>query len=239
MKKYTELFMKLRPGERRLVVVVGLIFFVVLNWLFIVPQFHGFARATLRMEKAQKTLEMYRREVGHKAEYQRKVNMMESEGSAVPLEDQGINFERFYMARLNENNVSRVNNSPLSTHTNQFFVEQQMSINVIANETNLVNFLYSLGSGGSTMRVRSMSLRPEPSHQQLNANITLVSSYQKKVPPRATVPAASESKTAAAVPAPAKKPASVPTTGSNKTATASIKMPGVTNKLGPQTLKRP
>ena len=42
---------------------MGLVFFVVLNWLFIVPQFHGFARATVKMDKAQKTLEMYQREV--------------------------------------------------------------------------------------------------------------------------------------------------------------------------------
>lgn len=237
MKRYSEMFMKLRPGERRLVVIVGLVFFVVLNWIFIVPQFHGFARATTRMEKAQKTLDMYRKEIGYKGELDKKIAALESAGSDVPAEDQAVNFERFYRARANENGVDVVQNSQLSTHTNQFFLEAQMGIQVHANETNLVNFLYALGSGSSTMRVRSMSLRPDPSHQQLNAGLTLVSSYQKKAAPRATTPAAQPAKKTAGVPEPAKHTA----VSSNKTATASTttRPPGGANKSGPQTFKRP
>jgi hypothetical protein len=230
MKRYTEMFMKLRPGERRLVVIVGLVFFVVLNWIFIVPQFHGFARATARMDKAQKTLDMYRKEIAHEPELKKKIAALESAGSDVPAEEQAVNFERFYRARANENSVDVIQNSQIATHTNEFFLEAQMGISVNANETNLVNFLYALGSGSSTMRVRSMSLRPDPSRQKLNAGLTLVSSYQKKASPRATTPAAQPAKKTTGVPEPARKTAA----SSNKTATASAstKSPGVTNKLG-------
>src|SRR5262249_5402146 len=47
-------------------------------------------------------------------------------------------------------------------------------------EKQLVDFLYRISSGDSIIRVRSMSLRPEANHYQLNASITLVASYQKK-----------------------------------------------------------
>lgn len=231
MRRYTEVFMKLRPQERRLVVIVGLVFFAVINFLVIVPKFHDFTKASNRKQKAEDTLRLYQNELAKKPTYERAIRALESEGSTVPPEDQAIDFQRFYSARANENNVMVTGNSRLMTHTNQYFLEQEMTITVLATEKELVGFLHSLGSGASTMRVRSMSLRPDPSKQKLNANITLVASYQKKPPARATTPP--PTKAPSGVPEPAK---SAPVT--NKTAVVS-KTSGVTNKLGPQTHKRP
>jgi len=52
-----------------------------------------------------------------------------------------------------------------------------------------VDFLYNLGSGNSLIRVRDLSLRPDPPRQQLSGNVKLVASYQKN-PSKKPAPAA-------------------------------------------------
>ena len=54
------------------------------------------------------------------------------------------------------------------------------------------------------MRVRAMSLHPDPSHLQLGASITIVADYQKKAPVAHTN--AAPGKVVNAAPAPAKTP---------------------------------
>ena len=78
--------------------------------------------------------------------------------------------------------VGIVNTSRQMTHTNEFFVEQVQNINVIADDQQLVDFLYKLGSDASMIRVRDLELQPDATHQHLNANIRLVASYQKNRP---------------------------------------------------------
>jgi hypothetical protein len=60
-----------------------------------------------------------------------------------------------------------------------FFVEQVQNISVLANDEQLVDFLYKLGSGASMIRVRDLELQPDNPKMHLNANIQLVASYQK------------------------------------------------------------
>ena len=43
----------------------------------------------------------------------------------------------------------------------------------------LVDFLYKLGAGASMIRVRDLTLQPDPPRQRLTADIRLVASYQK------------------------------------------------------------
>jgi hypothetical protein len=45
-----------------------------------------------------------------------------------------------------------------------------------------VDFLYKLGSGASMVRVLDLELQPDAAHQNLNASIRLVASYQKNAP---------------------------------------------------------
>jgi len=58
-------------------------------------------------------------------------------------------------------------------------------------EPQLVDFLYKLGNGSSLIRVRDLSLQPDPPRQKLAADIQLVASYQKN-------PTASAAKTVTA-----------------------------------------
>ena len=73
------------------------------------------------------------------------------------------------------------------------------------SEAQLVDFLYKLGDGNSLIRVRALSLRPDPPRQNLGGNITLIASYQKKPSVRP-----------ASAPAPATAPVPAGTVKTNK-----------------------
>ena len=69
-------------------------------------------------------------------------------------------------------------------------MELTQPISVQSGEAQLVDFLYNLGSGNSLIRVRDLTLRPDPPRQQLSGTVKLVASYQKN-PPKKAAPAAS------------------------------------------------
>jgi hypothetical protein len=164
--------LNLRPNERRLVVVVALVFFVVLNLIFVVPHFSDWRRAKARMIAGEQTVAMFRAELKHKPEYERKVKELESNGGTVPPEDQQIDFDRFSYDRANASGVLITQKGRVTTrNTNDFFLEREMSLTVESREKQLVDFLHSLGAGNSMVSIRSLTLRPlEPAHQQLRGN---------------------------------------------------------------------
>ncbi|MDB6122240.1 MAG: hypothetical protein JWQ71_1233 [Pedosphaera sp.] len=231
MMRYFDQLMKLRPQERRWLVVGSLVIFIVLNFWFVYPHFHDWSKATLSMEKSEATLKKFRAELAHQREYEAKIRDLEAGGgTAVMLEDQAIDFERTYRSKANEYGVLITGNSPLVTHTNdQFFLERVMTITALTTEKQLVDFLYSLGAGSSMMRVRELSLRPDPSHQQLSGNITIVASYQKKPPAKPAVPVKA---VAAAEPVKKTVPKPVPAPATNKPAPAGAKIISNNNKTG-------
>ncbi len=181
MKKYLS---QLRPLERRLVIGVVVVLFIVLNWLFVKPHFSDWSDLSSRRAEADRKLKLYRTAVAQIPELQKQVKSFESAGQFVALEDQGVNFMRTVQTQSSQSGVALQNSSPTRTQTNDvFFVEQVQNINVLATEEQLVDFLYKLGSGSSTIRVRDLELQPDPPHQRLSANIRLVASYQKKPTP--------------------------------------------------------
>ncbi len=189
MKGYLD---NLRPMEKRLVVGVAVLFLVVLNFLFITPHFSDLDQVKFRRQKATDKKAKYQAEIGQIPSFERQVKSLASGGGAanVPLEEQAMHFASAIQAQVGRSGVALINNSTISTDTNSpFYVEKSQSIQVQGGETNLVDFLYSLGTGDSLIRVRDLSLRPDPSHQQLQASIKLVASFQKTTPARPASPA--------------------------------------------------
>jgi hypothetical protein len=177
MKKY---FAQLRPLERRMVVGVAVMLVIVLNWAFVWPHFSDWGRYRDRFESAQVKLKHYQDAVAEIPALQIKLKAYESEGEFVALEDQGVSFIRTIQMQSAQSGVQLQNTSRTMTSTNDlFFVEQVQNINVLAEEKNLVDFLYKLGSGSSMIRVRDLTLQPDPPRQRLTAEIRLVASYQK------------------------------------------------------------
>jgi hypothetical protein len=231
---------QLKPGERRWVAAVGVVVFLVLNWILVWPHFSDWKKADARMQKAHDMMNVYSAEIKNRSSYEAKINALQSDGgSEVVQDDQAIDLVRFYSSRATSNEVQVINNSRPTTSTNDpFFVNHEIQLSVQGRENHLVDFLYSLGAGNSIVRVRAMSLRPDSTHQQINANISIVASYAKKPPVRNTIsptPKAVTPKPAA----PAIRPVVQTQTQTNKSMVTITHSHAATNKPVPLTAKRP
>lgn len=180
--------MNLRPFEKRLVVAVGLVMFIVLNVAFVWPHFSDWGQVQFRMSKARRTLAAFEQEVRQMPVYQARVRELGSENSNVPIAEQKLHFDNTREAVAAQAGVTINNASRVTTRTNQFFLELSQTINLLCKEQELVTFLHSLGSGNSLIRVRDLSLRPDAQRYNLNASVKLAASYPKR--PAASTPRA-------------------------------------------------
>ena len=191
MKKY---FAQLRPMERRLVIGVAVVVFIVLNWLFIWPHFSDWGNLRRRGDDARRKLKLYQAAVAQTPAYEAQVKNLQSQGEFVAPEDLAINMMRTIQSQAAQSGVGIVNYSRSIVHTNQFFMEQMQNITAIADDKQLVDFLYKLGSGSSMTRVIDLELQPDAAKQHLNANIRLVASYQKNATASNLKPATAKAK---------------------------------------------
>ena len=178
----------LRPFEKRMVVGVAAMLFVVLNFWFVVPHFSDWGRARKRMEKARETRQRFQAEIDQIPAYTKRVKELESEGAAVPPEEAANHFSTAIQSQSVQSGVTIIRTGRQTTRTNQFFLEKTESISAQSKEPQLVDFLYNLGSGNSLIRVRDLTLRPDQPRHELSAEIKLIASYQKK-PGSKTAPA--------------------------------------------------
>ncbi len=211
----------LRPFEKRVVVGIGALFFLILNMIFVFPHFSDWGSFQERTKVARKKLGDYQTEVARTNEYVRAIKTLEGEGGDVAAEDQSWQFNNTVNSQAGQSGVKITSGGTIKTSTNQFFVEKSMSINVEAGEQQLVDFLYNLGSGAnSQIRVRGLNVHPlQPARQLLAANITLIASYQKKPPVRTAAPVRGATVLAPTSPPPTRLP--VPA----KSATSTPKRP--------------
>ena len=161
--------------------------FIVLNAWFVIPHFKDWKRTKVQIAEARKKLEKYDTSVRQMPEMEKKIKAMEGDAQALPLEDQATEFLRAVQLQQAAVGVAVANTTPHKPQTNQFFLEQSATLRVTAPESQLVDFLYGLGSGNSQIRVRDLTLRPDQPRQQLDATVQLVASYQK-APPKAAAP---------------------------------------------------
>lgn len=185
--------LNLRPHERRLVVIVALVVFVVLNVWLVWPQFGSVGIWEQRRKDAMKKAQSFDAEVKKKSAYQRQLDELELLGGSVATEEQAMALSRDVanQATLSGVQVNRYDPAPRSStgRTNAFFEEQTLIITVSTGEKELIDFLYNLGARSSMIRVKSMTLSPElPLRQKLQGSITLVASFAKKPPPRVVAP---------------------------------------------------
>ena len=192
--------LNLRPFEKRLVVGVGAVLFVVFNAWFVFPHFSDLAQAQNRKAEALKKLQRWQVEVDKLPTYRTAIAKQIGESAEVPPEDQQNQFARAIQAQQAQSGVNVTSTSRTTTGTNEeFFIRLTQTIGVQSGEPQLVDFLYNLGAGSSLIRVRGLSLRPDPPRQQLVANVTLVASYQKS-PPKKPATAGPATKVASSAP---------------------------------------
>ena len=190
--------LKLRPFERRLIVVIGIVLFLVAQFLFIWPYFGAVKKMNDRREIAKLELVKFHEEIGQTNKFAAELVKLEGEGAAVPPEDQSSDLMRTIQIQAQQSGVVPQNVSKTFTKTNEFFLDQSVTVTPLSAEDQLLNCLYNLGSGNSLIRVRELTLRPDQTRTKLSATVKLVSSYQKN-----------RSAVRAAAPAPAAAPAAI------------------------------
>ena len=180
MKKYWD---SLRPFEKRVLVVGGIVLLVVLHFVMVQPRISQWDTVQDRKFQAERKLKMYNTEIAKKESYQKQIRALEGQGGqAVPQDDQANHFANAIQAQAAQSKVNITQISHTTYKTNQFFLELSQTLNVQSPEPQLVDFLYNLGSSNSLIRVQDMGLRPDPPRQQLVANVKVVASYQMKTP---------------------------------------------------------
>ncbi|HLH54212.1 MAG TPA: hypothetical protein VKY92_11420, partial [Verrucomicrobiae bacterium] len=111
----------LRPFEKRVVVGFGFLFFIVLNFLFVIPHFSDLSAVHQRMADAQRKLARYEAEIAQTNVYTSGLREFERENSDVPAEEQSLQFANTVNGQAGQSGVHIVSNSHINTQTNQFF----------------------------------------------------------------------------------------------------------------------
>jgi hypothetical protein len=182
LARFTAYFARLSSLERRFIVIAIIVVFVVVNLWFVLPRFNDWGQVRNRHETALATRAKYEKEIAQTAAYTSQIGKLESEGVSVPVEDQSLNFLTAIQNQAVQSGVV-IQQTPQPQRTNQFFLERAVGLTIQSSEAQLVDFLYKLGDGNSLIRVRALSLRPDPPdarRQSLAGNVTLTASYQKK-----------------------------------------------------------
>jgi hypothetical protein len=191
--------LNLRPNELRLVVVAAAAVVTVLYVLFIFPQFKEWGVLKRHKADLEITLQRYQKEIQRDALYRKELAGLQEKGARVDSEAQALELQRIVTSQAALHAVSINGYTPGrgpaggGGKTNAFFEEQTGTINFVAEESALANFLYALSSGNFLIRVSSMTLNPDPSRMKLMGNITVVASYKKapvKTAPASPPPAA-------------------------------------------------
>jgi len=182
--------LNLRPQERRLVVLSGTMFFVMLNLWFVKPHFRDWRDLGDRLATADSKLKRYQAEVTRLPEYEGKRKELESAGANVLPAGQSLLLLRAVQSLTSSSHVNVTSwgtptiVKPTGQATNTFIDEWNLTLRLNAGEPAVVDFLYNLGAGNSLIRVGSMELYPGPAATNLEGSLTLVATYQKKEEPK-------------------------------------------------------
>jgi len=178
-----EFLARLNPTERRFVVGVAVVFFLVVNVVWVWPHFGDWGDTKGRMEAASGRLVLFETGTNLIPDLEKKIARFQGQGQIVPSADQAVQFVRLIQNQTTQFGIipENMSNQRQPGATNSFFVDQAETMTLVTTEKQLVDFLYSLGaSANSLIRVKVLSVQPDPSHQRLTARVTLVASYQKK-----------------------------------------------------------
>ena len=223
--------LNLRPQERRLVVIVAIVVFVVINFWLVIPMFGEYGKNQQRMTDAQKNVDRYKAEIGKKQSYQKQLNDLQEQGSSIPSEDAAL---RLYQEVNSQANLTGLGYTSISQvqrggggggKTNAFFDETSVTGSIRTGEKELIDFLNRLTDKDMMIRAKSMNISPElPGRNSLQGSITLVKSFQRKPAvaakgpgPAATRAAAKTNAPAPAAATPAPKPAAAKAAEEKKT----------------------
>jgi len=208
-------FDKLTPAERRLVVIVGIAVFGVINIWFVFPMFGQYGEFQEKRKETLKKIETFKAENAKKSTYDRQINELLRLTGDVPTDTAALRLfdevsSQATLSGIGVSGISPLNRAPSGGKTNAFFEEASVNVNFAAGEKELIDFLYRLADKQFLIRAKSMTVQPEPpGRMRLAGTVTLVKSYQRKPPPKAapTTPKTAPATNTATRPAPKTPPA--------------------------------
>ena len=179
----------LSPQERRLVVIVGIVVFVVFNIWWIIPKFGEYGRLQEKIRVVNGQLSKFNSEIQNEPRYVRELQKLKSQGSEIATEEAALRIQQEVMNQANlvgltYNSIVPVNRGTTTTKTNAWFDEAAVNVSINTGEKELIDFLVRLADKDLLIRAKSMDIGPDPSQMRLQGNLTLVKSFQRKPPAR-------------------------------------------------------
>jgi hypothetical protein len=181
--------LNMRPQERRLVMVAGVVLFLVFNAWLVVPHFGDWKVLQGRLNDANRTSRQYEKEISNMASNAMVLERQKEEGLYAMETDQTLTLQQAVSGEAASANISVQSIAPAgggAVLNNPFFEEQRVTIRGSAGEPELVDFLRRLGElanplGGTRLiRVRDMDLRPDMGGFRLAFSLTVAERYPKK-----------------------------------------------------------
>lgn len=179
--------LNLRPQERRIVVIVGIIVFLFLNMQFIWPMFDDWKEIRNETSTIETKLNRYEKEIAQIPKYKQQLIQLESIGTDVASQTQALELQRIVRAQAAASgvNVTRWdpgrNRGTRPGQASQFFDEH--SLTVTFSETGhqeLVRLLINLATASSIIRVTDLNIKPNQPQTRLQGEITFIASYKKR-----------------------------------------------------------
>ena len=201
--------LNLSSGERRLFMIVIVVLMLALMWMVwgMIP---SPSATKQKIANAKKQLADFKPEIyqANKAtnSYLSEIRKLEGLGSAVIKIEQQTDMRKFINRLTAANGVDIDSTTSADPKTGDFFIEQSMTIRFSSKESDLVNFLWKLGSSDTMVRVSQMRVNPDKNRYRLSGSMTLTASYQKDVKVTKPKPA-TEAKAKPVAAKPAAKPA--------------------------------
>jgi hypothetical protein len=233
--------LNLTPQERRIVVIIFLVVIVILNLLFVWPQFSAWGSINQQLDKMRGDMAIYNRLIAQDIDpnngFQvqvKKLTSLEGGSGIERITDPQNELNRTIRDQERKTGIHIHEIGTPSTKTNEFFEEISAAVTLDpSQETNLINFLYNMGMDPAMIRVASLHLKPSEfsTRYYLNGSVTLAANYLKK-PPAAAGASTSAKPAAAAHPsaAPTNKPPAKPV---NKPPPAPVTAPAAKRQASP------
>ena len=183
--------LKLTPTERRLVVGVLVVSFLVVNYWVVWPRFGDLKTVSDEIEATRRKKDIYQREVDRLPTYTATLRKLQAAGSVLPPGEERIQFKSDMerMAREVGLMVPRwgeVLPERSGQNTNAFFEAIGITLQGAGGtEQQFVDFLHRVGASNSTIRVKELTLTPgnfdsrSQGKTNLVGNLKLVASVQK------------------------------------------------------------
>jgi hypothetical protein len=228
--------LNLRPQEKRVLVGIAVVVFVVLNLVLVVPRFKEYGNLKKELAATRDTNALYNaviyKDTNSVGGYQQQLRDLSKapEGKVSSTEiqlEQTVTREAAangLFIQTIQNVASQVIGS--SGQSDKFFARQSVRVTIQATEDALVKFLYDVGNDPAMIRVWELQLNPADNNRyKLNATMLLTADYQKEVPTNAAPvkPASPVKNVTPQGPTnvPAKAAAPAPTNAAQKTAARS------------------